>query len=541
MSFNVDYIINLKDNATKSISKLNGGADKLNSKFGGLAKTVGRGAALVGIAGGAALAFTAMKSAVDITVQFERKLSELQAVTGATEKEMVGFENAIMNVSRSTKFGAREVADAFGLVGSAKPELLSSARALGAVTEQAIILSKASGMDLNNAASVVTKSLNQYGKGAESASKFVDILATSQQKGTARIEQLGESFKNAGSVLSSLGIDFDNSNALLQAMAKGGLEGAEAGTALSSILGKLTKSTNDKFNPALTSVNDVINNLADTNLDLVGANKLVGVEMGKNLLTLVAQKDVVNDLTGALSENGNALAQAATRFDNLTGDLDVLSSQWEGFVLSFKQGEGVLGRAARSITQAVSSEFERLNNETIAENLGLDTGIFSGMTKDQQAIVDVSKRLDGMILRATKGVDSIGGFDKKISGLKDKLRGLDLSTESGRAKSKIMIDLIKGVQEERKGFSKSKKTAGIDPKTDPTATLTAATKTSKGLNSGIDKVTSSAPKTFNINIENLVKDFKISTTNMAEGAEKTKDAILQTLIAAVNDVSVISK
>jgi len=539
MSFNVDYIINLKDNASKSIGRLNGGADKLNSKFGGLAKTVGSGVALAGLAGGAALAVTAIKSAVNITVEFQRKLSELKAVTGATDSEMVGFENAIMSVSRATSFGAREVADAFGLVGSAKPELLSSARALGAVTEQAIILSKASGMDLSNAASVVTKSLNQYGKGAESASKFVDILATSQQKGTARIEQLGESFKNAGSVLSSLGIDFDNSNALLQAMAKGGLEGAEAGTALSSILGKLTKSTNDKFNPALTSVNDVINNLADTNLDLVGANKLVGVEMGKNLLTLVAQKDVVNDLTGALSENGNALAQAATRFDNLTGDLDVLSSQWESFVLSFKQGEGVLGRAARSVTQAISSEFERINNETLAENLGLNTGIFSGMTKDQQAIVDVSKRLDDMVLRATKGVSSIGGFDKKISGLKSKLKGFDLGTEEGRAKSKIMIDLIKGVQEEKKSFGAKKPTI-LDP-TDPASPLATATKSTKGLNSGIDKVTSSAPKTFNINIENLVKDFKINTANMAEGAEKTKDAILQTLIAAVNDVSIISK
>ena len=45
----------------------------------------------------------------------------------------------------------------------------------------------------------------------------------------------------------------------------------------------------------------------------------------------------------------------------------------------------------------------------------------------------------------------------------------------------------------------------------------------KGLGSGIDKVTSSAPKTFNINIDSLVRDFKISTTNMQESATKTKE------------------
>ena len=102
-----------------------------------------------------------------------------------------------------------------------------------------------------------------------------------------------------------------------------------------------------------------------------------------------------------------------------------------------------------------------------------------------------------------------------------------------------------GVEDFNKGEKKESAIAGGAESaiagTTGAALAGAATKTGKGLNSGIDKVTSSAPKTFNINIENLVKDFKISTTNMAEGAEKTKDAILQTLIAAVNDVSVISK
>ena len=63
----------------------------------------------------------------------------------------------------------------------------------------------------------------------------------------------------------------------------------------------------------------------------------------------------------------------------------------------------------------------------------------------------------------------------------------------------------------------------------------------KGLGSGIDKVTSSAPKTFNINIDSLVRDFKISTTNMQESATKTKEMITQALITAVNDVSIIDK
>jgi tape measure domain-containing protein len=49
-------------------------------------------------------------------------------------------------------------------------------------------------------------------------------------------------------------------------------------------------------------------------------------------------------------------------------------------------------------------------------------------------------------------------------------------------------------------------------------------------------VTSAAPKVFNINIEKLVESFKIETTNMVEGAEKTKEAITSALIGALADV-----
>ena len=72
--------------------------------------------------------------------------------------------------------------------------------------------------------------------------------------------------------------------------------------------------------------------------------------------------------------------------------------------------------------------------------------------------------------------------------------------------------------------------AGIGDEATKNAALAAAIASGKsgvgkGLDSGISGVTSSAPKTFNINIDALVKEFKISTTNMAESVEKTKDLI----------------
>ena len=50
------------------------------------------------------------------------------------------------------------------------------------------------------------------------------------------------------------------------------------------------------------------------------------------------------------------------------------------------------------------------------------------------------------------------------------------------------------------------------------------------------KVTSSAPKVFNINIDKLVESFKVETTNITEGAEKTKEMITEALLSALADI-----
>jgi hypothetical protein len=63
----------------------------------------------------------------------------------------------------------------------------------------------------------------------------------------------------------------------------------------------------------------------------------------------------------------------------------------------------------------------------------------------------------------------------------------------------------------------------------------------KGIGAGISEVKSSAPKIFNINIDSLVKELNISTTNLTESMPKIKEAITRTLLTAVNDSQIIAE
>lgn len=361
----------------------NNDALKKNSGFvAGVKKGVGQWAtSMIGVTAAIAGVSAVINNVLKTIKQFDQDMANLKAITGSTDEQMKGFKQSVLDVSQATGKGASEIAQAFQLVGSAKPELLSSAEALGEVTKQAVLLSQAGGMEVPEAAAALTKAMNQFGASAEDAGMFTDILATSQQKGTATIAQLSESLKNAGANANAAGLSFEETNVVLQALAKGGLVGAEAGTGLSSTLIKLSTQADDKINPSLTSMKDVVNELAGRNLDLAGASKLVGAESAKTLLTLIDQKDVVNSLTGQLNEYENAAKQAATVTETIAGKQEALGSQWERFVLSMDEGSSVIGNAYRAVLDFATNALKGFENlDLVVKNL---FGGLSDFTEDE--------------------------------------------------------------------------------------------------------------------------------------------------------------
>ena len=336
------------DNTGKSISKYDQSLGKAAST---LKRHIGQF-----IAFGSAVAV--INDAVKKIKAYEQAIADLGAITGKSGEQLDGISKAVLKVSANTGKGATDIAKAFQLVGSAQPELLKSTDALAAVTEQAVILSKAGGIEVPAAANALTKAMNQFGASAEDAAMFTDILATAQQKGTATIEQTAMALVNAGSAANAAGLSFEETNVGLQALAKGGQVGAEAGTALRQILVKLANQNDKSINPSMVGLAETVENLAARNLSLKDASELVGEEAAKSLLTLTAQKDVVTELTGALNENGNALAQAEARYDTITGKLEKTGSTYERFILEIEEGNGVIAQSFGEVLDFVNDFIE---------------------------------------------------------------------------------------------------------------------------------------------------------------------------------------
>lgn len=169
-------------------------------------------------------------------VELENNLASLSAITGVVGKDFDKFKDKVAEVSKKQKMFGGDTAKAFEIIGSAKPELLKSAAAMGMVTDAAITLKKATGMELADAADALTATMNQFNLSADQASRVINVLSAGSQAGAANVQQISQSMAVFGTVANSLNISVEESTALIETLGDKTIKGAEAGTKLRNVL-----------------------------------------------------------------------------------------------------------------------------------------------------------------------------------------------------------------------------------------------------------------------------------------------------------------
>jgi len=285
--------------------------------------------AAVGTAAVAASTAMAAVYAVDKTKEFEKSISDLAAITGATGKDLDFLTSKAMEFGSQTTKSAAQAAEAFKLVASAKPDLLANAEALAAVTRETITLSEAAGTSLPESAATLGASLNQFNADAEESGRFINVLAAGAKFGASEISNTAEALKVSGTVAHSVGLSFEQTNAAIQALASVAIKGSEAGTGLRGVLLKLSTQSREEFNPEIVGFTQAIKNLAAAHLTTTEKAKLFGQESITAASALITQADSLDTLTGKLTDTDTAYEQARIRVNNLDGDLKILSSAME--------------------------------------------------------------------------------------------------------------------------------------------------------------------------------------------------------------------
>jgi Phage-related minor tail protein. len=178
-------------------TKTKGFGSGIGRLFNGIAGQFGISTSMLTGIGAAAGAFKVIGDNVNTAMGFEQSIHGLSALTGKTGEELETLKNYAIELGGTTTLTASEVADAFRLIGSQQPQLLSSSEALRDVTKEAIKLAEAAGIDLATASQTLSTSINQMGGDSNNAKRYVNVLAAASQQGAGDIAWLGESITKA--------------------------------------------------------------------------------------------------------------------------------------------------------------------------------------------------------------------------------------------------------------------------------------------------------------------------------------------------------
>ena len=377
------------------------------------------------------------RSTIDATANFDKSMSNVAAISGATGNDLVSLRDTAKEWGRSTEYTATQVADAFSYMGMAGWKSEEMIAGIGPVLN----LATASGEDLATTSDIVTDALTAFGLTADDAGGFADVLAAASTNANTNVGMLGESFKYAAPIVGTLFANAaggaeqasKDTAVALGLMANSGIKASQAGTSLRSILTNMSKPTTqmqaamDELGFSLTNADGSTKSLGQVMVDLrsefgqlkdmtdeqkealyalsgeyesgaiteeeydarlaeltSGLNnasdahkvQLAAMLAGKygmsGLMAIVnATEEDFNQLTDAVEHssdatdgyNGQADKMSSIMRDNLTGDMDRLSSAVEGLQISL--GETMMP-TLRDIAEFATGIIDRLN--------GLDEG-----------------------------------------------------------------------------------------------------------------------------------------------------------------------
>lgn len=283
---------------------------------------------------------------------FEAAMSQVQAVSGADSDELEQLTKKAEEMGATTKFTATDSAEAFNYMAMAGWKTEDMLDGISGIMQ----LAAAANEDLGTTSDIVTDALTAFGLKASDAGMFSDVLAAASSNANTNVSMMGETFKFAASMAGSLGYSVQDVALMTGLMANSGIKASMAGTALNSIMTRLSTNTHHardtleelgiKFFDAQGNARplvDVMEELRDATANMNDeqktsvANAIAGTNSQKGLLAILnASETDYNKLANAIDNAAGASERMAdTQLDNLSGSITLLQSAVDGVKISF--------------------------------------------------------------------------------------------------------------------------------------------------------------------------------------------------------------
>ena len=357
---------------------------------------------------------------------FEASMSNVAAISGATADQLDQLTAKAEEMGSKTKFTASEAADAFSymaMAGWKTEDMLNG-------IEGIMNLAAASGADLATTSDIVTDALTAMGYSAGDAGRLADVMAAASSNANTNVEMMGATFQYAAPIIGALGYNMEDAAVAIGLMANAGIKGEKAGTALRSILTRLSappKECAEAMDALGISLTDSQGNMKDMDEVIADLRKafsglseteqtsmakhIAGQEAMSGLLAIVrAAPEDYNKLTLAVENSSGAAERMANVMnDNVSGQITLLKSKIEGIMIKVFEK---MSKSIRKAIDTISKALDKVDWDKFAKNAGKAAekiaDLFDFVVDNGEDIVNVLKSI-AMAFITYKAVTTITG------------------------------------------------------------------------------------------------------------------------------------
>ena len=261
--------------------------------------------------------------------EFQQGLADLSAITGVVGEKLDTVAGMAKRIGAESGLGASKAARAFTLLASNIQVPIEQYEEL---LDKSAMLSHATGMSIDDAASSLASTVNQFGLATSEAGRVINVLAAGSKYGAAEVVDLAQSFKVTGATASALGLDVESTAGALEVLSKAGVKGAEAGTKLRNVMLNLATKMGVDFK--VTSLSDALDALRPRLEDTEFLAKTFGIANVASAQFLIQNADAVAQMTEQVSGTATAFEQAEIRNSTWQHSMEVLAARIESVKIS---------------------------------------------------------------------------------------------------------------------------------------------------------------------------------------------------------------
>ncbi len=544
------YIIKLKDGnfisgmkaAGKQTDKLKSKVERTRSSVGGLQKAFAGLLAAGVVTRGISKSLTAFDAQEKALAQVRQGLRSTGGVAGRTFDELT---KKASELQKKTLFGDEQILQ------EATAQLLTFTSIAGEQFDRAQVsalnLATRLNGDLKSASLQLGKALNDPVKGMSALSRSGITFSNEQIEVIKHLQKTNRLAEAQGLILDELDKQYGGSSEAAAKAGTGGLK--QLGNVLGDLQEKFGALLYDGIRPSLPFFFKLTDS-ASKLFDIIRENKetlsaVIGIIAGAAApfaaIVLVTKLWTIAQWALNLAMTANPIGIVVAAIGALVAGIVIAWKRSEKFRAVIKGLWATLKQLGENIKtnfieipKLVIEAFQKVPSAILHAFKSIGGIIKAVLTGDFKAVPDLLKKafnenpvvgvgkkaIQLQIDNAKKLGKAYGdAYDKEISEsrLKNAIKGSSEALEASRMAMNGYVNSKGG------GSLGGDKGSG------------------SGLGAGIAGVKASAPKTFNINIDSLIKEQNISTTNLNESSQKIKEAVTRALLTAVNDSQIISE